>query len=143
MTPTEQIQQALHNPTFVDKAVGWLLALFGGSGITYQMVERTLSLTAVSDDEPDAEAWCIQQYGGIWKGSKPGRKHRPSRGAKYDQGRDAFVGSQPFTSWVFDEVICTWRPPVPRPEGNPNDHYWDEPTKGWEKSSQSPLDNPL
>lgn len=33
-----------------------------------------------------------------------------------------------FPSWIFDETLCRWVPPVPRPEGN---YVWDERVQNW------------
>ena len=47
----------------------------------------------------------------------------------YDEGRDAFISPQPFTSWVLNGDTCLWEPPVPKPDdGNPS---WDEETQSW------------
>ena len=45
--PIEQAQQALSSPGFVDKFIGAVLSLLGGSGITYQVIEQTLSITVL------------------------------------------------------------------------------------------------
>lgn len=36
---------------------------------------------------------------------------------------------RPFESWVFDEAICDWVPPVPIPENGK--HLWDESSTSW------------
>lgn len=35
-----------------------------------------------------------------------------------------------YPSWVFDEETCSFKPPVPRPEGE-GMYYWNEPTTEW------------
>lgn len=56
---------------------------------------------------------------------------------RYDAARDAFVGVQPYASWVFDETTCLWNPPVPYPHspGVENEgtklYNWDEAQLNW------------
>lgn len=58
------------------------------------------------------------------------RKNYAGIGFTYDPARDAFIPPQPYPSWVLDEVLCAWAPPVPRPEdGQP--WRWDEESLSW------------
>lgn len=36
-----------------------------------------------------------------------------------------------FPSWIFDETICEWVPPIPKPEGR---YIWDERVQNWVES---------
>lgn len=66
-------------------------------------------------------------------GGTPLRKNYASIGGIYDETRDAFIPKKRFESWVLDETICDWVPPVPMPayyEGGP-DWRWDENTQSW------------
>lgn len=73
----------------------------------------------------------IHKLGGI-----PFRKNYACIGYKYDAEKDAFIPPKPFNSWVLDETIGGWIPPVAIPsdheQGNPPKIYiWDEPTTSW------------
>lgn len=68
-----------------------------------------------------------------WKQTSYNRKFRKNYagiGFVYDETRDAFIGPQPYSSWVLDENTCTWQPPVPYPADGKL-YYWDEPTQTW------------
>lgn len=58
------------------------------------------------------------------------RKNFAGVGYTYDPTRDAFIPPKPYPSWVLDEALCIWSPPVPRPEdGQPC--RWDEESLSW------------
>jgi hypothetical protein len=41
-----------------------------------------------------------------------------------------WVTKNGYASWVFDEALCRFLPPIPRPDdGKP--YFWDEPTTSW------------
>jgi len=64
--------------------------------------------------------------------SKALRKNYPGIGDKYDRTRDAFIGKQPFASWLLNEETCLWNAPVARPtDGKP--YNWDEATLSWKE----------
>jgi hypothetical protein len=49
---------------------------------------------------------------------------------KQQKVKDAWVAHNGFPSWSFDETLCKYIPPVPKPtDGKP--YYWDEPTLTW------------
>lgn len=58
------------------------------------------------------------------------RKNYAGVGYTYDQERDAFIPPQPYNSWVLDEALCIWAPPVPRPEDDQL-WRWDEDSLTW------------
>lgn len=63
-------------------------------------------------------------------GGTPYRKNYAGVGFIYDEARDAFIPPKPYPSWVLDESLCIWSPPVPRPEdGQP--WQWDEDSMSW------------
>lgn len=59
------------------------------------------------------------------------RKNYAGVGYTYDEIRDAFIPSQPYSSWVLNEESWTWEPPVPYPDDGQM-YRWDEPTISWE-----------
>jgi len=76
-------------------------------------------------------------------GGVPLRKNYAGIGDTYDSGRDAFIPSKPFNSWVLDEETCTWKSSVPMPTDG--FYTWDEPTLNWvlvsKLSVQQPTNN--
>lgn len=60
--------------------------------------------------------------------SKAFRKNYAGIGFTYDEDRDAFIPPKPYPSWLLDEGMCDWVPPVPMPEGF---YVWDEDTVSW------------
>lgn len=65
------------------------------------------------------------------------RKNFAGVGSIYRLDLDAFIGMQPYPSWVLDEN-AQWQAPVPKPtetnytpEGEPMDWYWSEPNLKW------------
>ena len=52
-------------------------------------------------------------------------------GFTYEEARNAFIPPKPFESWILDEGICLWQPPLPYPEDGGN-YRWDEDLFSWE-----------
>lgn len=48
----------------------------------------------------------------------------------YDHENDAFIGPQPYPSWVLNNQF-KWVSPVPYPD-NGGVYYWDEQTQTWQ-----------
>lgn len=68
-------------------------------------------------------------YGGQHPEGRPLRKNYAGVGYAYDEGRDAFIASSPFPSWVLDEQTCLWVAPIPQPVGGI--FAWDEDALAW------------
>ena len=53
----------------------------------------------------------------------------------FDSQRNAFLSPKPYESWVLNENICIWEPPVAIPADwnlvNGIDYIWDESVKNW------------
>lgn len=59
-------------------------------------------------------------------------EHRgPYAGIGYSWNGARFLAPQPFPSWVLDELLGDWVPPVPRPQGDPGHSRWDEASLSW------------
>jgi len=54
-----------------------------------------------------------------------------AKGYTFDIEKNAFIAPKPFESWVLNENICDWEPPVPYPEGGDN-YIWNEETQQWD-----------
>jgi hypothetical protein len=84
-------------------------------------------------------AFCERLFGGTWKQTSYNgnmRKNYAGIGYTYDAGRDAFIPSKPYNSWVLVEETCQWKAPVDMPAdagtGEPPKFYsWDEATTSW------------
>lgn len=67
------------------------------------------------------------------------RKNFASIGMIYDEGRDAFLHTKPFSDWILNEETCLWEPPTPKPPRPVNesgdlinDWVWNETTHSWD-----------
>ena len=86
-----------------------------------------------NESEAIGVAFCQSLLGGNWKQTSYNgnmRKNYAGIGYTYDAGRDAFIPSKPFASWVLNEDTCTWNSPVPYPTDS-NRYSWDEATTSW------------
>jgi len=80
--------------------------------------------------------FCTDLFGGTWvqtSYNRSIRKNYAAIGYTYDATRDAFISPQPYPSWVLDEAICEWEPPVAYPDNAvlPDTYIWDEETINW------------
>jgi hypothetical protein len=70
--------------------------------------------------------------GGVHQlGRTPFRKNYAGIGYSYDQTRDAFIPPKPYNSWILDENVCLWQPPIPYPTDS-NLYEWNEQTLSWD-----------
>lgn len=70
-------------------------------------------------------------FGGVHSnGGTPYRKNYAGIGYTYDAGRDAFIPSKPYASWLLNEDTCLWIAPVPYPDDG-KFYQWDEATLSW------------
>ena len=95
-------------------------------------------------DHHGHEIWkqcSINTYRGIHgEGRTPLRKNFPEPGYVYNEEKDAFIppeSKKPFPSWVWNDEICWWEPPIPAPEQTPEEfaegrwYRWVEETQSW------------
>ena len=86
-----------------------------------------------NNSEPDEGEAFMNSLGGTWvKTSYNGtiRKNFAGIGMIYDAERDAFIGTQPYPSWVLNEETCRWEAPVAYPTDGIM-YVWDEETTDW------------
>jgi hypothetical protein len=84
----------------------------------------------------DPETWYGNFRGQVCKRTSYNgkiRKNYAGIGATYDARLDAFIPPKPFDSWILDEELAQWLPPVEAPEGEYN---WDETTLSWLKTQE-------
>jgi hypothetical protein len=60
------------------------------------------------------------------------RKKYAGIGDTFDETRDAFITSKPFTSWILNEDTCVWESPIERPS-NGKFYRWNEDEQSWEE----------
>ena len=58
------------------------------------------------------------------------RKNYAGIGFTYDAAKDAFIPSQPYSSWTLNASTCQWQAPVAYPDDGKN-YEWDEATTNW------------
>jgi hypothetical protein len=105
---------------------------------------NVVTFVTVGRDEDDGkEAELTSRTGDVYKqtsynthggvhanGGTPLRKNYAGIGYAYDEGRDAFIPPQPFSSWILVEDTCQWTAPVPKPTDGKM-YSWDEATLSW------------
>jgi hypothetical protein len=74
----------------------------------------------------DEFLWIQTSYNGSF------RKNYAGIGYTYDGTRDAFIPSQPYSSWTLNEDTCRWDAPTPIPEDGKM-YSWDEETTSWKE----------
>jgi hypothetical protein len=82
--------------------------------------------------------------GGIWKQTSYNGKFRKNYagiGYLFDEQRNAFIPKKDFASWVLDEEMCQWKPPINRPTDGKN-YFWDEPNQNWDFIPDPPSEAP-
>ena len=58
-------------------------------------------------------------------------------GSVYDRDKDVFYPEQPYPSWVLDESIYSWKPPIAWPDREDVDKVvWDEDTTSWKEITE-------
>lgn len=86
------------------------------------------------ESESVGQQFCSNLLGGTWlQTSYNGsiRKNFAGIGLIYDADRDAFIGLQPYPSWVLNEETCIWSAPEPYPEDDLL-YKWNEELVTWE-----------
>lgn len=85
------------------------------------------------DDSPGE--WIQTSYNthaGQHPEGRPLRKNFAGIGFIYDKDRDAFIPPKPYDSWLLNEDMCRWQPPVAYPNDG-NEYEWNEETQSWEQ----------
>jgi hypothetical protein len=91
----------------------------------------------------DPASWIQTSYntsGGVHtQGGTPLRKNFAGIGYTYDAGRDAFIPTKPFASWLLNESTCQWGAPTAAPTDGKN-YVWRESTTSWVEMPTYPTD---
>ena len=108
-------------------------------------LQRVIRVLVVDDvDTQDTEGnevdsigmkYLNKAFGGTWVQTSYNnnfRKNYAGKGYTYDQTRDAFIGRQPYPSWLLDEDTCQWNAPVAYPDDGKR-YNWDEDTTSWKE----------
>jgi hypothetical protein len=104
-----------------------------------------------NEDEQLGIKFCKSLLGDhtIWKQTSYSgrfRKNFAGIGYKYDPVNDAFIPPKPYPSWILDNTVFKWSPPIPlpvdaltNPRGplNPSGvlYIWNEEIQNWENVS--------
>ena len=70
---------------------------------------------------------------GVWKQTSYNssfRKRYAGLGDIYDENRDVFLPSKPFSSWVLNEETCLWEAPIERPSDG-KVYTWNNDEQSW------------
>ena len=103
-----------------------------------------INVVPASDEfELTGEELNQQVTGNVWKRTSyntvsgrhtndgtPFRGNYAGIGFKYDEVLDAFIPPKPFNSWLLDESIFNWVPPVAVPDAS-SAWMWDEEAQLW------------
>ena len=102
--------------------------------------EETINIGRFGDPSNWIQTSYNTSHGEHLLGGTPLRKNYAGIGYTYDLNRDAFIPPQNYPSWLLNEDICDWYPPVsyPLPEekvefSGSDDHVyvWDEDNITW------------
>jgi hypothetical protein len=100
------------------------MAHFAKVNLNTKLVEQVIVAEQEWIDKQPG-AWIQTSYNGSI------RKNYAGIGYTYDFGKDAFIPSQPYSSWILNEDTCNWEAPI----AYPNDgqlYTWDEENNNWE-----------
>lgn len=112
-----------------------------------QVDENNVVIRVVVGDNNDPDEgyqWLIDNLGGRWLktsfntfqgkhllGGTPLRGNFAGVGSIYREDLDAFIGPQPYPSWILNTETYTWEIPIPKPDSGM--WVWDEETVSWKE----------
>jgi hypothetical protein len=93
--------------------------------------DQNVVITVINAQDKE---WCENTMGGTWVEtfeSNDFLKPMASPGCTYDADRDVFIPVKYYPSWVYDETVNNWIPPIPDPSNDEDSYYWDETSTNW------------
>jgi hypothetical protein len=100
-----------------------------------ELDDENVVLRVLVVDKKHNQDWLVSKLGGTWiqseneSGLPPmGTKNRAGIGFYYDAERNAFISPKLYDSWVFNEDLLRWQPPIPK---TTETAIWDEKTISW------------
>jgi hypothetical protein len=113
----------------------------------------TRVLVCSNDETPEQNhEWLIQNFGGTWlqtsyntiqgvnvNGGTPLRGNFAGIGSFYYEEKDVFTIVKPYPSWIWDDDLITWIPPIEAPKFDPENNIfyaWNEEILNWEEVSE-------
>ena len=102
------------------------------------LVVRVLVTDNNDPNGDEGYQWLVDNLGGTWIKTSYNaniRKNFASIGYTYDKTKDAFIPPKLFTSWVLNEELCIWEPPVSYPTDG-KDYKWNEATLSWDEVTE-------
>ena len=94
-----------------------------------------IRVTVGRNDDPNGDEgyqWLIDNHGGRWiQTSYNGniRKNFAAIGGYYDEVNDVFIPPKPYESWILNEELYIWQPPIPYPQDG--FYYWNQDEESW------------
>lgn len=84
-----------------------------------------------------------QKIDGVWKDVWAVRSMtNEEKTAKQQSIKDLWVNNNNYTSWIFNEDLCIYEPPVPPPNDNKT-YFWVETSGGWVEVADYPSDDKM
>ena len=94
----------------------WLKTSYGSMNGKHYHVDPNTGVKTLSEDQSK----CFRKtFAGICDGFT------------YDPAKDAFIPPKEFPTFIFDEAVWRWIPPVPHP-GDSDDYVWNEENQSWD-----------
>lgn len=95
------------------------------------MTEETLN----EEQEALGIQFCQETFGGgNWvqtSYNRNFRKYFAAPGMTYNPTADRFEPAKPYASWVWNETLVAWEPPIAYPDDTENEYVWDEINAQW------------
>lgn len=87
------------------------------------------------ESEDEGIQFCKSLYGAdtIWLQTSYNaafRKNFAGIDFTYDSNLDAFIPPKPYNSWILNETICQWEPPIPYPTDD-KQYVWNDNDQSW------------
>lgn len=96
-----------------------------------------LRVTVGDNNDPNGDEgykWLVDNLGGRWVQTSYNANFRGKYagiGDTYNEILDAFIPPKPYPSWILNEELLNWQPPVPYPTDE-QEYIWNEKTVSWD-----------
>lgn len=103
-------------------------------GVDEYITQTDLDGTDVGGSSEAWETWYGNLRGQLCKRTSYNgniRKNYAGIGFSYDPDLNAFISPKPFNSWILNEDICRWEPPIAYPTDG-KIHTWNENNLSWD-----------
>lgn len=118
-----------NHPAFEDN----LLQAFGAipeNWVAFERIEKPqLGVYNILDQEHSKYQLVEGVYKDVWLLRDMTAEEKDAKQQAAKDHWASMTDNKNFTAWVFDEVMCLYTPPVPRPDGGR--HRWDGTANSW------------